>query len=385
MTDHGVTFDLSVCAHTDQFRYMHKTVFKNRFSDHTRPFRHQVQQSKLGLHIGRECRMRRGTYVNGFRTFTVHIQADPVFAGFNIGTGFAQFCQYRVQRIRLGVAADDLTAGDGCSDQEGPGFDTVRQDAIYTTTQTCNAFNGNTIGALTGDLRAQRIQEVRGIHDLRLAGGVLDDGGAFGQRRCGHDGDGSANAYFVHHDVGAFQTAIHGRLHIALFQLNFCAQLLKAKNVQVHRTRANGATARQRNLALSKTGHQRTQRPDGCTHGLHQIVRGGEVIHVAGVDPDGSVTLNLGTQLAEQFHGGINVFQLRYVLDLYRLFRKQCGEEDRQRGIFSAGNCDFALETRRPLNTKFVHVITLCMNSTVLRANHPQLKNRLVCDRVPTL
>jgi hypothetical protein len=44
-------------------------------------------------------------------------------------------------------------------------------------------------------------------------------------------------------------------------------------------------------------------------------------------------------------------------LDLNRLFRKQCGEEDRQRGVFRAGDCHFALETRRPLYTKFVHFL----------------------------
>lgn len=38
-------------------------------------------------------------------------------------------------------------------------------------------------------------------------------------------------------------------------------------------------------------------------------------------------------------------------------------QKDRQSSIFSAGNCDFALELRWPLNTKFIHLV--CSQLTI--------------------
>ncbi len=175
----------------------------------------------------------------------MHIEADPVFSGFDICTSITQFSQDRIQRIGLCVTADDLTAGNSRGYQEGPGFDTVGQNAIHTATQAFNAFDGDTVGTLAGDLRPQGIQEVRRVHDLRLARGVLDDGGAFCQRSRRHDGDSGANAHLIHHDMRALQATINGGFDVALFQFDFSAQLLEAKDMQIDRTRTNGAAARQ--------------------------------------------------------------------------------------------------------------------------------------------
>ena len=203
MANHGIAFDFCVSAHTAQLRHVHKAVLKHGFRDEAGPFCHQVQQRELGLHIGRERRMRRSTHINRFRTFAVHIKADPVVADF-----------------RLCITADNFATRNCRRHQEGTGFDAVWQNAINTAAETLNAFDGNTIGALTRDLRAQRNQEVRGIHNLRLARSVFDDGGAFGKRCCTHDGDSRTDAHFVHDNMRAFQTAINGRFHIAFFQLD---------------------------------------------------------------------------------------------------------------------------------------------------------------------
>ena len=60
----------------------------------------------------------------------------------------------------------------------------------------------------------------------------------------------------------------------ALGFLDLGAQLLQTANMQIDRTRADSAAARQRNLPLTETCHQRAQRPDRGAHGFHQIVRG---------------------------------------------------------------------------------------------------------------
>ena len=240
-----IAFDLRVCTHTDQFRNVHETVFKDRFGNHAGPFRNQVQQRELRLHVGREPRVWRGAYIDGFRTIAVHIQANPVFAGFDISARIAQLGQYGIQGIRLCVAANNFTAGDCRSDQESTGFDTVRQNAVYAATQTLYAFDGDAVSPLTFNFRAQRVEEVRRIDDFRLASGVFNNGGAFRQRRGTHNGHGRADADLIHHNMRAFKTSVNRRLHITFFQFDLCAQLLKADNMQIDRTRTDSTTARQ--------------------------------------------------------------------------------------------------------------------------------------------
>ena len=355
MTDSGIALDLRVRAHTDQFRNVHEAVFKDRFGDHAGPFRHQVKQRELGLHIGREARVRSGTHVDRFRTVAVHIEANPVFARFDVSPGVTQFRQNGIQSIRLRVTAEDLAAGNRRGHQEGAGFDTVRQYTVYAATQTLHAFDGNAIGALAFDFRAQRVKEVGGIDNFRLARGVFDNRRPLREGRCAHDSYGSADAHLIHHDMRAFQATVDRGFDITFFQFDLGAQLFQTANVQVDRTRADGAAAWQRNLSLTKTRYQRAQRPDGGTHGFHQVVRSTEYINRTGVNPYRTIALNLRAQLAQQLHGGIDIFQLRYVLDLYRLFGKQRGKEDWQGGVLCTRNGDFALKASRPLNTEFIH------------------------------
>lgn len=116
----GIAFNFRTRAHAAEFRHVHKTVFKDGFSDKARPFRHQVQQRELRLHIGRECRVRRGTDIDRLRSFAVHVQTNPVLAHFDIRASIAQFRQYCVQSVRLRVTAEDFAARDRCRHQKVP-------------------------------------------------------------------------------------------------------------------------------------------------------------------------------------------------------------------------------------------------------------------------
>ncbi|MNZ62997.1 hypothetical protein D3C78_811350 [compost metagenome] len=294
VTNHGVALDLGMCTHTDQFRHVHKAIFEDGLGDHTGAFRDQVQQAELSLHIGWEPRVRRGANGHRFRTLAVHVQTDPVFTHFNIRTGFTQLGQHRIQRIRTGITAHHFTTGNRGSDQEGAGFDTVRQNAINAAAQALNALDGDAVTAGTGDFRTQRVKEVGSIDNFRLTCGVLNHGGAGRQGGGAHDGHGSANAHLVHNDVCALQAAIDGSFNIAFFQFDLCTELFQTGNMQIDRTRTDGAAARQRNLTTAETGNQRPQRPDRSAHGFHQIVGCTEFVHAAGVNEYGTVAFNLG-------------------------------------------------------------------------------------------
>ncbi|MCS5932497.1 hypothetical protein LNQ03_20785 [Klebsiella pneumoniae subsp. pneumoniae] len=50
----------------------------------------------------------------------------------------------------------------------------------------------------------------------------------------------------------------------------------------------------------------------------------------------------------QQLHGGIDVFQLRYVLDLYRLFGKQRGKRIGRAAFFAPEMVSFTLKAVGP-------------------------------------
>ena len=68
---------------------MHETVFEDRLGDHAGALGNQIQQGELSLHVGREAWVWGSTHVDGLRTIAVHVQANPVFARFDIRTGVA--------------------------------------------------------------------------------------------------------------------------------------------------------------------------------------------------------------------------------------------------------------------------------------------------------
>ncbi len=54
--------------------------------------------------------MRSGAHVNRFWSLAVHVQTDPVFTGFNIGTRITQLSQYSIHGIWLGFVAHHFAA-----------------------------------------------------------------------------------------------------------------------------------------------------------------------------------------------------------------------------------------------------------------------------------
>src|SRR4051794_24125268 len=69
----------------------------------------------------------------------------------------------------------DLGARDGGEPDERSDFDVVRADAVRTATDWLTAMNGDRVGADALDLRAERVQEMREVLDVRLGGGITQD------------------------------------------------------------------------------------------------------------------------------------------------------------------------------------------------------------------
>ena len=119
-------------------------------------------------------------------------------------TGITQFLNHRVQRAWCRVGHAYIATGGGDGSEESAGLDTVWHHGMLSFMQRSNALDGNHIAAMTGNICAHFDQTLGEIHDLGLARGVFEDGGAIG-KGCGHHqifgtGDGDD----VHENMRAF-------------------------------------------------------------------------------------------------------------------------------------------------------------------------------------
>src|SRR5699024_906433 len=119
--------------------------------------------------------------VHGLRAAAAHVDGDAVAIDGGFRAGFGKLLQHRGHGVGAGAGGGDVAAGHGGSDQEGAGFDAIRQYGMLAAGQAFHAAHDDLRGAGAFDIRAQGDQAVGQVHDLRLARGVVDHGGAGGQ------------------------------------------------------------------------------------------------------------------------------------------------------------------------------------------------------------
>jgi hypothetical protein len=109
------------------------------------------------------------------------------------------------------------------------------------------------------------------LHDLGLAGGVLEDGPARGQARRHHDVLGAVDGGQVERDLGALESGA-GRLDVAVLESDLRTQGLEALQVLVDGPDADRAAAGLGDPGDPAARQQRTQHQEGCAHLAHQVV-----------------------------------------------------------------------------------------------------------------
>ncbi|MNF83690.1 hypothetical protein D3C84_660170 [compost metagenome] len=341
-----------------QFVNVHEAVFEDRLDHGTGAFGNGVEGDELRLHVGRERRVRSGPHVDGFRTLAVHVQLDPVFATGDFGTGLTEFFQNGFEDGRIGVLDLDATAGHGSGDQVSAGFDTVRHDLIESRTQTLDTINGDGVSTSAGHLGAHGVEEVRQVDHFRLASSVLQHAAALGQSSGHHDVLGTGHTDGIEEEVCTAQATFRRLgLDVAAFDVDNRAHGFEATDVQVDRTRTDGATARQCDFGFTETGNHRAQYQDRRTHGFNQFVRCDQGLDGARVDFDGEFLVDhrLDAHATEQLDHGGDVVQVRQVANGHRAIAQQGGGQDRQGGVFCAGNADLAIKTSATGNNQFIH------------------------------
>ena len=85
-----------------------------------------------------------------------------------------------------GAGDDHIAPRGGGGDHQRAGFDLVGNDGIVGTVQRTPAADADNRGTRAHHARAHAVEKIGQIHDVRLFGRVIDDGGARGGYRGEH-------------------------------------------------------------------------------------------------------------------------------------------------------------------------------------------------------
>ncbi len=225
------------------------------------------------------------------------------------------------------------------------------------------------IGADAADVGAHGREAVSEIDDLRLARGVDDFRFPARQRRRHHEILGGTDRNIGEYDAAADQSLRRLGKDIAVMQLDLGTQLSQALEVQIDRARADGAAARQRDLGLAATRHERSQHQHRRAHLAYEIVGGSGVDDAGGLkshaargrrrtssrfrDRDGRA------QLAQQAGHRRDIHEVRHIGEMQRFRRQQRRRHQRQGCILGAADLNLAMEPATAANAYPIHALRL--------------------------
>ncbi len=212
----------------------------------------------------------------------------------------------------------DRSAGDCRGHSIGSRLDSVGNDCVAGRVQGVDPLHPQRIGACPLDLGAHGDQAVGQIDDFGLARCVQNDGFTLGQSRRHQGILGGADRNLSKSDLAAAQSARDLCLDKAAGDIDFGAQVLHGRQMQVDRSVAYGTAAGQRHPCLSRPREQRAQHQDRRPHLAHQVIwrsRAGQVAAAHAHDPLAAFTaqLYIDAMLPQQLRHRGDVGQTRNI------------------------------------------------------------------------
>src|SRR5262249_55630310 len=158
-------------------------------------------------------------------------------------------------------------------------------DGVLGAAEPLDALNPDGGRARAFDLRAHFDKQLGEVGDLRLAGGVAQDGLAAGQHGGHHEvlGAGDGDAVEVHR--AAAESAGRLGFDIAVLLVDGGAELFEAEDVQVDRAGADGATAGEGDAGAAAARDEGPQDETRRAHRLYELVGRFGADDLPGVQP----------------------------------------------------------------------------------------------------
>ncbi len=317
-----------------------------------------VQRRELRLHVGGKSRIRRGADIHRLRPLAMHVEFDPVIAGFDFRTGLLQLQQHGFQMPGICVVCTHAATGDGASHKVGTGLDAIGLYRVLCTVKAWYAVD---------DERSVPAPWIFAPMAMSMCARSTTSGSraAFSITVC----PSASVAAIIRFSV---PVTVHGvehqtrtleprsaRAHVTVFPRGSLHPWLQARDMNVHRPRTDGTAAGQRHIGLAEARQQRPEHQDRRAHGLHQLV-GRDVFGDAARIHHHALLLaqrHLHAHARQQLDHRGDVLQVRHVAHLDRFIGQQGGGEDGQRRVLRAGNAYFPGESRSAGNLQLVHAV----------------------------
>ena len=142
-------------------------------------------------------------------------------------------------------------------------------------------------GARAANPGAHLVEHVGKVHDLGLARGVVDDGGALGMHRGHHEVLGGTDARELERHGVADDAVGRRGVDVAMCDLEVDAQGLEAEDVQVDLAGADVAAARHGHHGAAEAREQGAEHGRGGAHLGDELVGGLPLVDRGGVDDEG--------------------------------------------------------------------------------------------------
>ena len=241
----------------------------------------------------------------------------------------------------------------------GAGFDLIGNDGISAAHQALYAADLDHIGTGAHNIGAHGIEEVGQIYDMRLLGGVFNNGLTLSQGCSDHNIHGGSHRDHIQIDVGALQAficvGIDDRI-AAAFHLG--AQRLKALDMLVNGTdTAKVAAAGHSDLGLAEATQIRTQQIIGCAHLTVALTGGRAVMHTAAIQLYGIFSHHTNTyaQFPQDLQLDHNITNHGDVFNAHHTVHQNGGGDDCNGGVFRATDIYFTKQRFSAVNHIFFH------------------------------
>jgi hypothetical protein len=243
-------------------------VLADRLDHAAGPVGDGIHGQKLGLHVGRKARMRRGADIDGARPRAVHVEADPVGPFLDRRTCLLQLDQNGLERG--GHGARDLypSAGRRCGDEIRASLDAVGHHPVASAMEPLDTLHVDDVRAVTLDRSTHGDQTLGEIDDLRFPGAVFEHGGSLGECRRHHQVLGPADGGDVHQNPGPLEAAATARTHVTVDDLDGGTHRREALQMLVDGPGTDGTATRQRHLRLAMARERRTEHAERRAHRL---------------------------------------------------------------------------------------------------------------------
>ena len=327
------------------FGQMLQPRFKDGFADDGLSHRCRQQRTHRLLQVGREARIHLRLDVHTAVAAQRSAHAQGVVGFRHARAHFQQLRRQRFHMRRNAAGQFHVAVRRRRRNHQRPRLNLVRDDGVVRAVEIVAPEDTDDIRARALDARAHRVQEVRQIHNMRLLGGVVDDGRTV-RLGCGkHHVNRRADRYAVKNNVRARQH-VRFRLDAPAHLFYICAQHPEPLEVLVNRARPDFASAGLVYLRLTTPPQQRTQQVVACAQALRITVGDLPAFRRARVNGHEAVRLiiHLCAKAAKNIHQRMNIRNIRQILNGAGLVAQQRRGNDRHRRVFTAADVHRSLK-----------------------------------------